>query len=131
MDYLEVIDQKSTIALVDKLSEACGVRKPKISFAGRKQERGRYFSRKRTIMLHRQTVVCIVVHEFAHYLDHVETGRNIAKQSNDKEWHSQGFYYKLRKVTRLLGGEYPWDREYKQIARWAAAEKKLDIPSQL
>ena len=63
--------------------------------------------------------------EFAHYLDHIDNGRVVLRAANDTEWHSQGFFYKLRKIVLTLGPGYPWKMEYRQIARWAAKDTLL------
>lgn len=125
MKWNETISAEDAAALVSMLSEALAVRPPRLSFTGRQVWRGRYRPSTKTILLHKsKTLTWIVAHEFAHYLDHVETGRNVAMQSNDKEWHSQGFYYKLRKVIRTMDmPEYPWRSEYKQLARWAKRDE--------
>ncbi len=124
MKWNETISAYDAAALVSLLSEALHVRPPRLSFTGRQVWRGRYRPSTKTILLHKsKTLIWIVAHEFAHYLDHIETGRNIAMQSNDKEWHSQGFYYKLRKVISTMDmPDYPWRSEYKQLARWAAKD---------
>jgi hypothetical protein len=124
MNYQEKLWKQDTHALVALLSEVCGVRMPKLSFSNR-QRLGEYNPANKTIRVSRWAYVRTVVHEFAHYLDHVENGRSWGRQANDKEWHSQGFYYKLRKLVRLCGGEYPWHSEYRQIARWAKQDQAL------
>lgn len=124
MNWREELTPEDTTALVALLAERFKVRMPRIEFSGRKRA-GLYTPRKKTIRVSRQTQLWIVAHEFAHYLDHAETGRNIGSQANDHEWHSQGFYYKLRKVVFALGPGYPWAGEYKQIARWAAKDPAI------
>ena len=71
------------------------------------------------ICVGKRTKLWILAHEFAHYLDHIENGRGANRLSSNHEWHSQGFHYKLRRITCLVGGDYPWSGEYKQLARWA------------
>lgn len=122
MNWDEMVAQDDALAFIAILSEACSVRKPRISFTGRTKHRGFYRTRSRTITVGKTTKLWILAHEFTHYLDHIENGVGVRKQCNDREWHSQSFYYKLRRVTRLLGGSYPWSNEYKQLARWAALD---------
>lgn len=122
MNYFETISQQDALALVALLSEACNVHKPRVDFAGRKLTRGTYWPGKQMIRVAPQTQPWIVVHEFAHYLNHLENGIDGKIVSNNHEPHSQAFYYKLRRVARLMGGDYPWHREYKQVARWAKAD---------
>jgi hypothetical protein len=126
MNWLEELSQADSTAMVQMLAEHFHVRKPKLQYSGRRRA-GLYRPRTRTIRISKRTQSWIVAHEFAHYLDHAETGRNIAAQSNDKEWHSQGFYYKLRKIVLALGPGYPWNYEYKQIARWGNQDKTAGL----
>ena len=119
MNYDEVLQEHDAKAFIELLSETYKVRKPKVAFTGRKRGRGMYFPRKKTIRVARETLVWVLVHEFTHYLDHVVTGRT---DYNGGEWHSQGFYYKLRNLTAQIGGSYPWNREYRQLYRWAKSD---------
>jgi hypothetical protein len=122
MNWEELVSQDDAAAFIEMLSEACHVRKPRLSFAGRTNRRGFYRTRSKMICVGKQTKLWILAHEFAHYLDHIENGHGANRLFSSHEWHSQGFYYKLRRVTRLCGGAYPWSGEYKQIARWAKAD---------
>lgn len=124
MNYEERLTEQDAAALVALLAATFKVKTPALRFnAGNR--RGYYYPSKKLISISRTPKAKTVVHEFAHYLDHVETGRSSGRQANDREWHSQGFYYKLRKVVRACGGEYPWQREYRQLARWAARDVGL------
>lgn len=123
MNWTELVSKDDALAFIDLLSEACNVRPPRISFTGRTNRRGFYRTKSKTITVGKWTQLWILAHEFAHYLDHIENGTGCRVMHNDHEWHSQGFYYKLRRVARMIGGEYPWDKEYKQLRRWAANEK--------
>ena len=122
MNWDELVGKDDAQAFIALLSEECHVRPPHISFTGRTKHRGFYRARSKTITVGKQTKLWILTHEFAHYLDHIENGTGGNKQFSDHEWHSQGFYYKLRRLTRMVGGEYPWKNEYKQLARWAKSE---------
>ncbi|HEX3156816.1 MAG TPA: hypothetical protein VHV32_19460 [Candidatus Angelobacter sp.] len=127
MNYMEVLTEQDAVALVQLLAETFKVKAPALRFNARNR-RGYYYPSKKAISLSRSPKAKTVVHEFAHYLDHVETGRSSGRQANDREWHSQGFYYKLRKIVLTCGGEYPWNMEYRQIAKWAAKDTALTVP---
>lgn len=125
MNYQERLTEQDAAALVSLLAETFKVKAPALRFNARNQ-RGYYYPNKKAISLSRFSKTKTIVHEFAHYLDHVETGRSSGRQANDREWHSQGFYYKLRKIVQACGGDYPWYLEYRQIARWAQAQQQAE-----
>lgn len=118
MNWFDELGQEDATALIALLSEACGVMPPRISFTGRKLWRGVYFPSKQLIRVHRRSQLWVLAHEFAHHLNHDHDGLGVV--ANDREPHSERFYYKLKRVIRTLDiAEYPWRREYKQLARWA------------
>ncbi len=123
MNWDELVFKDDARAFIELLSGECRVRPPRVSFTGRTNHRGFYRTRAKTITVGKWTKLWILAHEFAHYLDHIENNTGEPNSHNDREWHSHGFYYKLRRLTRICGGEYPWHYEYKQLARWAAREK--------
>lgn len=125
MNWDEALAPADAVALVAVLAEHFKVRAPRIKFTGCQRRRGMYLAAHKTIRVAPGTSPAIVAHEFAHYLDHIDNGRVWSRMANDKEWHSQGFYYKLRKITLALGPGYPWSCEYRQIARWAARDESL------
>jgi len=116
MNYDELLSHEDAAAFIELLAETYKVRKPKLCFTARR--RGVYFPNRKTIRVPKHTKVWVLVHEFNHYLDHVLTGRS----PHESEWHSQSFYYKLKRLTAQLGGNYPWNREYRQLYRWAKAD---------
>lgn len=124
MKWFDELSQDDTLALVELLADACGVTAPRIQFNGRRLWRGVYFPSRKLIRVHKRTQVWVVAHEFAHHLDHEHNG--LRKLMNDREPHSQGFYYKLRRIIRILDvPDYPWHLEYKQLARWAKRDAGL------
>jgi hypothetical protein len=125
MNWTETLTQDDAKALVALLSEHFNVRRPGIKFTGRQQWRGVYQVGTKIIRVAPKTMPWVVAHEFAHYLDHIDNGRVRGRMENSNEYHSQGFYYKLRKIVLLLGPGYPWQREYRQIARWAAKDPAI------
>lgn len=85
--------------------------------------------RKGTIRVSRKTKVWIVCHEFAHHLDEQINHKRLPIGANRKlvkvgpsmqEGHSESFYRNLLRVIEAVGiKDYPWQKEYRQIARWA------------
>jgi hypothetical protein len=122
MNYDELLEKHDALALIELLSETCKVRRPRMRFSGRRGTRGSYIPCHRTIRVSKTPALWVLVHEFTHHLNHVENGDH---GNEARESHSQAFYYKLRRLTAMLGGQYPWHREYRQLKRWAEAERLL------
>lgn len=132
--------------MVRFLSTHFTVRMPKIR-TGYKGQSGRYCPRTKTLVLGRGCTPFTVAHEFSHYLFHIAhippkpkrtdpeyvakyfRYKKAKRGQTQKEWHSQGFYYKLRGVIKAIGDDYfyPWKKEYKQLKRWASMDGLVEF----
>lgn len=124
MDYREGLTQGDALAMIEILTELTGVVQPRLSTTGRNfRGSGFYKPEVKTIVVGRVTEPWILVHEFAHHMMHEAFGR--IRVGRRDQPHGEGFYYKLRRVTALVGGEYPWDEEYKTIQKYARRDGLL------
>ena len=97
------------------LSWQFGVQAPKVRFNGRKGSG--HYKRHGVLCLAKRVEPWLVAHEFTHHLDRC---LNFNPRTYWREWHSESFYFNLRRVISALAiRDYPWATEYKQLARWA------------
>lgn len=73
----------------------------------------------RTMTFSQMPKVYVVLHEFAHVLDQRV---NPYAHHHSHEWHTESFYHNLLRVLDALcepRHAYPWQKEYRQLYRWA------------
>ena len=120
----EIADTTLAETMVRFLASRFDIRMPKLQFNGRGS--GSYDPASETIYLSKPAEKSTIAHEFSHHLDEVlnnKTGK--AYQTVSRKWHSESFYFNLRRVVEALGMNYPWDQEYKQVRRWARRDGLL------
>ncbi|MGA2629225.1 MAG: hypothetical protein ABSG54_03340 [Terriglobia bacterium] len=110
----ELADATHAETMVRFLSDRLCTRMPRLRFNGRG---GGYYA-DGSICLSKVSRKSTVAHEFAHHLDASLNGHS-------REGHSRSFYSNLKRVVEALGMDYPWDREYLQVQRWARQDGLL------
>lgn len=135
MNATDKLDATATETLLRFLAERFGERRPRLTISNRQRNHGSYHPRQNRIVVSRNAEAWVMLHEFAHYLDKLINGaihkqrlygfastpHSIFRMPNTRDiWHGDSFYHNLRRVVEAAGcNDYPWTKEYKQIARWA------------